>query len=186
VKYRLNGTSSAGGKFVATVRAGYKRSMRKERSAGVVLFRTEKPPQASPDSSYLPGESQTQAGVIERPVFLLLDYGRHWDFPKGHVEPGETDHEAAIRELFEETGIADAHFVPGFERQVDYYFRSSKHGVVHKTVVFFLAKTDATSVHLSEEHVAFAFESFEAALAKLTFASAKDVIRAAMAFVQAN
>ena len=29
----------------------------------------------------------------------------HWDFPKGHVEEDETDEQAAIREVMEETGI---------------------------------------------------------------------------------
>ncbi len=31
-----------------------------------------------------------------------------WDLPKGHVDPGETDLEAALRELEEETGITKA------------------------------------------------------------------------------
>src|SRR5436853_7519497 len=29
-----------------------------------------------------------------------------WIFPKGHIEPGETAAEAAVRELQEETGVA--------------------------------------------------------------------------------
>jgi 8-oxo-dGTP pyrophosphatase MutT (NUDIX family) len=31
--------------------------------------------------------------------------GRGWDIPGGHLEPGESATEAAIRELFEETGL---------------------------------------------------------------------------------
>ncbi|ACR29327.1 NUDIX hydrolase [Burkholderia glumae] len=30
----------------------------------------------------------------------------HWDIPKGHIDPGESERDAALRELFEETGIA--------------------------------------------------------------------------------
>ncbi|WP_296661783.1 NUDIX hydrolase [Paraburkholderia sp.] len=30
----------------------------------------------------------------------------HWDIPKGHGEPGETEAESAVREMVEETGIA--------------------------------------------------------------------------------
>lgn len=29
-----------------------------------------------------------------------------WGFPKGHVEPGEDEEEAAVRETYEETGVA--------------------------------------------------------------------------------
>ena len=30
---------------------------------------------------------------------------QHWLFPKGHIEPGESAQETAVRELFEETGV---------------------------------------------------------------------------------
>ena len=29
----------------------------------------------------------------------------HWIFPKGHIEPGETPEQAAVREVREETGV---------------------------------------------------------------------------------
>ncbi len=45
--------------------------------------------------------------------FLMLRAFRHWDFPKGIVEPGEGPKEAAIREVREETTIADLEFVWG-------------------------------------------------------------------------
>jgi bis(5'-nucleosidyl)-tetraphosphatase len=38
--------------------------------------------------------------------YLLLRAYRNWDFPKGQVEPGEPALDAALRELAEETGIA--------------------------------------------------------------------------------
>lgn len=41
-------------------------------------------------------------------TFLLMQHHDRWDLPKGHVDPGETDLECALRELDEETGIADA------------------------------------------------------------------------------
>lgn len=38
-------------------------------------------------------------------VLLIHDRYGHVGFPKGHLEPGETWEEAAIREILEETGI---------------------------------------------------------------------------------
>jgi bis(5'-nucleosidyl)-tetraphosphatase len=37
--------------------------------------------------------------------FLLMQKSNRYDLPKGHIEPGETELECAIRELYEETGI---------------------------------------------------------------------------------
>jgi 8-oxo-dGTP pyrophosphatase MutT (NUDIX family) len=37
--------------------------------------------------------------------FLILRTYSYWDFPKGMVEAGENPWEAALREVFEETGL---------------------------------------------------------------------------------
>lgn len=49
-----------------------------------------------------------QAGgivLIDGKVLLRKTPTNHWIFPKGHVEPGETLLEAAVREVEEETGV---------------------------------------------------------------------------------
>ena len=49
--------------------------------------------------------------------FLLMKHSTRWDLPKGHLDPGETKQQAALRELSEETGLQasdvwlDANFV---------------------------------------------------------------------------
>lgn len=43
--------------------------------------------------------------VDDEPLFLLLRSWNFWDSPKGRVEPGESDLEAAIRETGEEASI---------------------------------------------------------------------------------
>jgi bis(5'-nucleosidyl)-tetraphosphatase len=53
--------------------------------------------------------------VVVRPEpagyrFLMLRAFRHWDFPKGMVEPGEETLAAAIREVQEETTLSDLAF----------------------------------------------------------------------------
>ena len=44
------------------------------------------------------------------PRFLLLRSYRYWDFPKGHVEQGESPLDAARRETREEAGIGELDF----------------------------------------------------------------------------
>ena len=55
--------------------------------------------------------------------FLLMKHADRYDLPKGHIEPGESDLECALREMNEETGISiDAvQVVPGFEYRSIYY-----------------------------------------------------------------
>lgn len=128
---------------------------RRERSAGVILYH-------EPSSG-------------ER-LFLLLDYGRYWDFPKGHLEPGETDQQAAIRELHEESGITDCVLHPDYQREISYFFRAGGQ-TVHKTVVFFLGQTQTTTVTLSHEHVGWAFAPYDEALKRLKYPAARDLLR---------
>lgn len=68
---------------------------------------------------------------------LVAQHSGHkgWDFPKGHIEKGETSEEAAIREVEEETG-AKAEIVEKVgETQ---YFYSQDGEKVFKTVTYFL------------------------------------------------
>ena len=59
-----------------------------KRAAGAVVFR------------------RTEAGVR----LLVLRAYKNWDFPKGMIEPGESELEAAKRECIEETGLTDFDF----------------------------------------------------------------------------
>jgi 8-oxo-dGTP pyrophosphatase MutT (NUDIX family) len=136
-----------------------------ERSAGVVLFRQ-------------PSEGER--------LFLLLDYGKHWDYAKGHVEAGEDDRTAAMRELGEETGITQAEFVEGFAREINYVFKNRRGGLIRKVVVFFVAETREEMVTLSHEHVGYVWLPGEAALERLSYKNAKDVLREAIVFLNEN
>jgi bis(5'-nucleosidyl)-tetraphosphatase len=131
-----------------------------ERSAGFVVFR--------------------QDAASRGRLFLLLDHGRFWSYPKGHVDQGEDDLAAARRELREETGISDVRIVPGFTHQISYEFHK-KTRVVRKTVVYFLAESSTGDVRISHEHVGFAWLNYDQALATLNYESAKQVLRAAAA-----
>jgi 8-oxo-dGTP pyrophosphatase MutT (NUDIX family) len=75
--------------------------------------------------------------------FLLMRHADRWDLPKGHVDPGETETQCALRELREETGIAagDVELVERFRFESHYPVRAKKSGQLHdKTLVIFLAR----------------------------------------------
>ena len=73
-------------------------------------------------------------GNIEILLIKHINSG-HWSFPKGHVEPDETETETAKREIKEETSI-DVMIDPTFRETVTY---SPRRDTV-KVVVYFLAK----------------------------------------------
>ena len=72
-----------------------------------------------------------------------MRHAERWDLPKGHIDPGETDLECALRELEEETGIAreDIEIIPDFEFTTHYQVRSKRDGhLVDKTLRVFLGR----------------------------------------------
>jgi bis(5'-nucleosidyl)-tetraphosphatase len=136
-----------------------------ERSAGAVVF------------------SIKYSGNV---FFLLLRYSAgHWDFPKGNIEDGENEVQAACREIREETGIENVVFLEGFNKKVEYNYRRHRK-VIHKEVVFFLAKTDSQRVILSNEHIAYSWTDFDSALAKLTYMTAKDILIKAQDYLKSK
>jgi bis(5'-nucleosidyl)-tetraphosphatase len=136
-----------------------------ERSAGAVVF------------------SIKYSGNV---FFLLLRYSAgHWDFPKGNIEDGEDEVQAACREIREETGIKNVVFLEGFNKKVEYNYRRHRN-VIHKEVVFFLAKTDSQRVILSNEHIAYSWTDFDSALARLTYMTAKDILVKAQDYLKSR
>ncbi|MEK7206037.1 MAG: NUDIX domain-containing protein [candidate division NC10 bacterium] len=136
--------------------------MGREISAGVILFRSH------PQREY-----------------LLLDYGSHWDLPKGHIEAGEDPQTTAARELQEETDIRDAQFVPGFKESMRYFYRKAGERML-KVVIYFLAETPIGNVTLSDEHSGYLWLPYEAALEHLTFKNARELLGKAQEFLDAK
>jgi bis(5'-nucleosidyl)-tetraphosphatase len=118
--------------------------------------------------------------------FLVLLYGGgHWDFPKGGIEEGETELEAARREIREETGLEDVEFIDGFKRVISYTYTSNE-DIVVKSVVLFLARTQQFQIVLSREHKAYAWLKYEDALEQLTFKTARQVLIDAFNFLKSH
>ena len=112
----------------------------------------------------------------DEPLYLLLKYPDYWGFPKGHVEPGETNAVAARREILEETGIRDIEFIPGFEQTITYTFRRGRDTLVQKEVTYFLVRTHTDRVTLSPEHEAYVWADVREAMRLLTYESLKELL----------
>lgn len=119
--------------------------------------------------------------LLEGDVHFLLikDPYDNWGLPKGHLEGGETPVEAAIREVAEETGLDELNVVAQLPT-IDWYFRDEGH-LVHKFCHFFLLQCAAgeATPQLEEGISECIWRPLEQALATLTYANAREVLRAA-------
>ena len=117
---------------------------------------------------------------------LVCEHGGFWVFPKGHMEAGESEHETALREVKEETGI-DVVFVDGF-RMVDEH-DLAREGCPNKIkqTVYFLAKyEDQEFVPQESEISKIMLTYFESATAVLSFESFKNILSQADKFLKQN
>lgn len=81
---------------------------------------------------------------------LVQSINGHYGFPKGHVEPGESERETAWREVWEETGLRVT-LLPDFRRVCEYDIPK---GEIHKQVVYFLGEFENQTVRFRESEIA--------------------------------
>ena len=100
-----------------------------------------------------------------------------WDFPKGHIERGESSEDAALREVEEETGVKAEIIEKVGATQYFYYDQGER---VLKQVTFFLMKYTgqgkATTAFEVSAHKWLAPDEVEA---QLTFKDTKELWRKA-------
>lgn len=119
--------------------------------------------------------------VVDGARILLISTqnGRRWQLPKGHIEPGETPEQAAVREVREETGVTGRVVAP--LPGVEYWFVEKGHGRVHKTVHYFLLEYlfgDAADFDAGEVSGA-AWFSWDEGLARMSFENERRVAQQA-------
>jgi 8-oxo-dGTP pyrophosphatase MutT (NUDIX family) len=91
-------------------------------------------------------EKETSCGGLvvynKKLLFVFSKRFGGYSVPKGHVDPGETHMECAIREIKEETGLS-VRRIGEFEKSITY-----KHDIFNtlKTVVLFLFESDSDEV----------------------------------------
>jgi len=114
-------------------------------------------------------------------ILLIRDkYGR-WTLPKGHLEPGESEAQAAVREVFEETAV-DGVLGPLVTRIA---YTVTKRGQPRpKQVAFFLLHAASSRAAPQAAEVA-AVEWFtpDAALALIGYAQVREVLAQAIELI---
>ena len=136
--------------------------MKREFSAGVFVYRLNE----TEDLKYL----------------ILHCLNGQWDFSKGKLQAGESERQAALRELEEETGLV----VPldkDFAYKIFYKFRSKGGELVSKQVTFFIGMSSAADVTVSSEHSGYDWVSYQEARGKLTYENSVRLLDVAHAFI---
>lgn len=123
-------------------------------------------------------------GVLH--VLVIRDPYKNWGLPKGHLENGEGPGEAALREVEEETGLADLKL--GSElATIDWYFRAGSR-LIHKFCAFYLMTSDSGDPvpELEEGISECIWLPLPDAEARISYDNAREVVRAAREQIDDN
>ena len=100
--------------------------------------------------------------------------------PKGHVEPGESDQETALREVREESGYADLEMVADLGHQTVTFTHQGNRVIRDEHYfAFCLHSTRQVERALKEEQFIPTWLGWEEALAALTFEAEREWVRRA-------
>ena len=149
--------------------------MREKNAAG--NRRRQSPQQARLETS--------SGGVVYRvhdqiaQFMLIRDPYDNWGLTKGHVEGGETPEQAAVREVADETGLCELSVIDQLPT-IDWYFKD-RGKLVHKFCHFFLLECSGGEARpqLEEGIRECIWKPLDEALASVTYANAREVLRIA-------
>ena len=126
-------------------------------------------------------------GVVVRDgKMLLLDRPARGEvrLPKGHVEPGESLSQAAVREVREEAGYADLDIVAELGTVVNHFVVPEQGRDVVREETFFLMRLHSEAGFVRDDHDAGQFNAVWVALdeapTRLTYESEKEFARRAI------
>lgn len=121
-----------------------------------------------------------------REVLLVMHHEKKaWGFPKGGRDAGESEVEAALRELREETGLASCELVPDVSF-ADAYHAEWKGEPYFKEVLFFLCHAPLSHEPAPEQGTEIAealWFSFSHAYARITYDAQKRILKQVAVFL---
>ena len=96
-------------------------------------------------------------GVVingQKMILVVNQNGTSWSLPKGHVDLGEEPLHAAIREIMEESGVDDLHFlrVLGAYGRFKLGKNTGEDKQEWKVLLFFLFKTGQNELNPKDPH----------------------------------
>lgn len=91
----------------------------------------------------------TAGGIVFRPttdgkdieILLIQDSKNRWTIPKGHIEPGETAKQTAVREIGEESGLKEVDVI-GWLGKIHFKYRRAEKLVLMTTQVYLVQSLD--------------------------------------------
>ena len=112
---------------------------------------------------------------------LVLQNNGHYNFPKGHVEQGETEIETALREIKEETNL-DVEINSEYRNSVEYIIDGTN---ILKQVVYFLATPKTNDIKKQESEILeIKWLNYEECLNTITYDNVKEVLKDAKSFIE--
>jgi NADH pyrophosphatase NudC (nudix superfamily) len=104
-----------------------------------------------------------------------------YGFPKGHVEQGETEEQTALREVFEEVGLA-VKLVSGFRSEDEHPIPQKENTM--KQIVYFLGEySNQEFTYQKEELTDALLTDYETAMTLFQFDSSKRILTEANNFL---
>ena len=112
---------------------------------------------------------------------LIRNLAGIYGFPKGHVEQGETEEQTALREVFEEVGLA-VKLVSGFRCEDEHPIPQKENTM--KQIVYFLGEySNQEFTYQKEELTDALLTDYETAMTLFQFDSSKRILTEANNFL---
>ena len=110
-------------------------------------------------------------------VLILDAYGK-WTFPKGHVDKGEKEEEAALREIQEETGLKNLES-KGYLGETEVKVHKPEEKPFRKLIKYYLVETKDTELVVPDttELQDVKWYPAQEALDRIDYANAKDIFK---------